>query len=67
MSARPKPAPWGEAVRQVQDEAGGVLAVTIVRKEDAARLVLNTLTGDDAAAALLRKDVARLRATAVNQ
>ncbi len=53
MSGHPKPATWAEAVRQVHEEAAGVLSVVIVRQCDAVHLALDALSGDDTAAALL--------------
>lgn len=55
MKPRSKPTTWGEAVRQVHDEAAGLLSIVIVRQEDAAHLVVDALAGDDAAATLLNQ------------
>lgn len=53
MSRHSKPATWAEAVRQVHDEAAGMLSVVIVRQCDAVHLALDALSGDDTAVALL--------------
>ena len=55
MTARPKPATLAGAIQQFHEEAAGVLGITIVRRQDAARLALDALAGDDTALTLLRQ------------
>ena len=53
MTARP--VTWADAIRQVHDEAAGVLSIVIVRQQDVMHLALDALAGDDASVTLLRQ------------
>lgn len=52
---RSHPATLAEGVRQMHVEAAGLLGVNIVRQADVPRLLLDSLTGDEAATMLLQQ------------
>lgn len=54
MKAACSPGPWGEAVKRLHVEAGGLLNLDVVRRSDMPRLLGAALAGDADAADLVR-------------